>query len=348
MAQPTKSKPKAKTVSKKTQAALTKKTATAKSKSTQGTKTSNVTNDKPRKRKAEKYRSFRLHRKIRPPQPKVKGAVEMFFMSWRLVRQNWRLFAGLTCVYAFLTLVLVRGFSATTDIAQSKNALKEIFQGDWAGLAITTSLFGALLGTTGVVSTASGTAYQSLLLVVMALATVWGLRQISLGKHVYVRETFYRGLYPLGVFVCVLFFIGVQLLPIGIGSWLYAALVGGGIVITALEKFLTAVLTGSLVVLSMYMVSSSLFALFISTLPDMTPMLALKSARQLVLHRRWQVMARIVVFLLALPVLSLLVMLPFILWLPGIAEWIFFILTTFGTLFTVTYMYTLYRELLNE
>ena len=303
---------------------------------------------KPRRRKAERYTSFRLHRKIKTPRPQLKGTVELFLSTWNMIVKHRRLFVALTALYAVLTLVLVRGFNAAVDVAQTKDALKEVIQGDWAGVTITTSLFGALLGTAGAVGVAEGTAYQSLLLVIIILATIWTLRQLTAGKPVTMRESLYRGLYPLAVFVSVLFMIGLQLLPLAIGSWLYSALIGGGIVVTLLEKSVTALIFGLLAILSLYMVSSSLFALFISTLPGMTPMRALRSARQLVLHRRLQVIARILVFLIGIPILSLLIMVPFIVWLPMIAEWVFFVLSTFGTIFTVVFMYLLYRELLNE
>ncbi len=332
----------------KTSKTRTIKTTTKKQVTKNVAQTAVATDSRPRRRKLEQYKSFRLHRRIRPKLPKIKGAVELFLAALRIVRANWTLFLGLTLVYALLSLVLVRGFSSALNVSEAKDSLKELVTGDWAGLTIAASLFGVLLGTTGSSSTPAGSAYQALLLIVMSLATIWALRQITSGHYVRVRETFYKGLYPLAVFICVLFFIGLQLIPMAIGSWLYSALIGGGIVVTALEKSVTVLLFALLVTLSMYMISSSLFALFISTLPDMTPRRALKSARNLVLHRRWHIVARIVALVIALPVLSALVMIPFILWLPGIAEWIFFLLTTFGTLLTVTYMYLLYRELLNE
>jgi DNA-binding helix-hairpin-helix protein with protein kinase domain len=103
-----------------------------------------------------------------------------------------------------------------------------------------------------------------------------------------------------------------------------------------------------LVLLSLYMVSSSLFALYIVALPDMTPMRALRSARQLALHRRWTILRKILFLPFSLLLLSGLIMLPFIVLVPAIAAWVFLILSLFGWIVALTYMYLLYRELLNE
>ncbi|HVI60648.1 MAG TPA: hypothetical protein VM535_00655, partial [Candidatus Saccharimonadales bacterium] len=107
-------------------------------------------------------------------------------------------------------------------------------------------------------------------------------------------------------------------------------------------------LFGLLTLFSLYMISSSLFALYIVTLPDMTPRKALRSARELVRDRRWTVLRKI----LCLPVIlflgAALVMVPIIIWLTPLAQWVFFLLTMFALVAVNTYMYSLYRELLND
>jgi hypothetical protein len=96
------------------------------------------------------------------------------------------------------------------------------------------------------------------------------------------------------------------------------------------------------------MISSSLFALYIVTLPDMTPMKALRSARELVRHRRWTVLRKILCLPLILLVAGAVIMLPIIIVLTPLAQWVFFLLTMLALVAAHAYMYTLYRELLNE
>jgi hypothetical protein len=303
---------------------------------------------RPRKRKREVYRSFRLHKRIRPHLPPITGPLTLLKNSFKLLRSNWKLFGGLTLVYTLLSLVLVRGFSSNVDLKEIKHTLQALLPGSLSVLTVTLSAYGVLLQTIGSVGTASGSVYQSLLLIIMILTTIWALRSSVSGQKVRLRDAFYKGLYPLAVFITVLIVIGLQLLPLVLGSWLYTLLVGGGIVVSFTEKTVTLLLFILLGTLSFYMITSSLFALFISTIPDMTPLKALRSARQLVMHRRWHVLARIIALLFAVPILLAIIMAPFIILIPGIAEWVFFLLTIFSTIFIVTYMYLLYKNLLNE
>lgn len=283
-----------------------------------------------------------------PKRPRIAGALELFIQTSKLIKNNYRYFLIMTLVYAVLTIVFVRGLGSFLDVKEAKNVLGEFMHGSWSNVTITASLFGLLLGTAGSVGTTSGSAYQSLLLILVTLATVWGLRQMWAGRRVTVRQSFYKGLYPFAVFVIVLAIVGLQLVPLGIGTWSYSVLVNGGILFGMGEKLGALLFSGTLTVLSVYMISSSLFALFISTLPNMTPMVALRNARQLVGGRRLSIMARIASLIIVTPIVSALIILPFIVVVPAMAEWIFFVVTMFGTIAVVVYMYLLYRELLNE
>jgi hypothetical protein len=124
--------------------------------------------------------------------------------------------------------------------------------------------------------------------------------------------------------------------------------INNGIAIYAVEKILWALLFAGLALLTLYMLSSSVFALYIVTLPDMTPMKALRSARELVRYRRWTVLRKIICLPIILLLVALVIMLPVIILLTPLARWVFFILTMAALLAIHAYMYTLYRELLNE
>ncbi len=96
------------------------------------------------------------------------------------------------------------------------------------------------------------------------------------------------------------------------------------------------------------MISSSIFALYIVTLPDMTPLKALRSARELVKGRRWAVILRLLSLPVILLIVAAIIMVPIIIVLTPVAQWVFFLLTMFTLVAVHAYMYTLYRELLNE
>ncbi len=303
---------------------------------------------KPRRIKQPQYKTLRLQKRIKHPVrlPSV----------WRLTRksaltlwQNKRLFVGITLTYGLLNIILTQGLSGATDVGTLKHSVNQVFTGHLGGLASGLSVFALLVGSAGNNSNPTAGAYQLFLGLIASLAIIWALRQILAGaERLRIRDAYYRGMYPLVPFVLVLLVVGLQLIPFLVGSALYGLVINNGIAVYAVEKLLWALLYALLAMLSVYMISSSLFALYIVTLPDMAPMKALRSARELVRYRRWTVMRKVLCLPLVLLIVGAIVMVPIIIWLTALAKWVFFLLTMFGLVAVHTYMYTLYRELLNE
>lgn len=258
------------------------------------------------------------------------------------------LFAGITLIFGLLNLLLVQGIAGASDAVGLKQTLDEVFTGNFGSLASGLGVFALLISSAGNSSSETAGAYQVFLTLIGSLAMIWALRQIAAGSRIRIRDTYYKGMYPLVPFVLVLFVIGLQLIPLLIGSTLYSLVMTNGIAIYFIEKLLWAVLFGVLALITLYLLSSSLLALYIVTLPDMTPLKALRSARDLVKKQRWTVLRKIFAFPIILLVAAAIIMLPVIVWVTPLAQWMFFVLTMTGLLAFHTYMYTLYRELLNE
>lgn len=274
---------------------------------------------------------------------------------WRLSRQAaaalWnhkKLFIGLTIIYGLLNLVLVQGLASNTDVSGLKNEFNQVFKGNLGQVATSLSIFATLVGSAGNGSSDTAGAYQLFLVLLASLAIIWALRQTQAGAVIRVRDAYYKGIYPLVPFILVLLVIGLQLLPLIIGTGLYSLVITNGIATVAAEKICWALLAILLALLSFYMISSSLFALYIVTLPDMTPMKALRSARELVRFRRWTVLRKVLFLPVALLVAAAIIMVPIIIFLTPVAQWVFFILTMLALVAVHSYMYSLYRELLNE
>ena len=308
--------------------------------------TPSVKPDGPRRLKSPTYKSLRLSKRIRHP-VKLPSAWRLTKMTARLLWGNKRLFIGITLIYAVLNLVLVQGLSNNTDITSLKATLQDAFG---AGSAFTASLtvFAVLISSSGSAASGTGGAYQLFLIILVSLAIIWALRELLAGGRIRVRDAYYRGMYPLVPFILVLVVIGIQLIPLVLGATIYNIVISNGIAVIAAEKFLWAMLFGLLSLLSIYMISSSAFALYIVTLPDMTPLKALRSARALVRFRRWTVLRKILILPIILFIITTTIMLPIILVATVIAQWTFYLLTMFAAVATHTYLYSLYRELLHE
>lgn len=330
-------------------AAKTKKRVSAKPAAKPAAKTAAVPaiRVRPRRLKPPKYKSFRLHKRVKHP-VKLPNIWRLAKKAGLTLWENKELFAGITLIYGLLTLVLAQGLSAGSDLSTLKHTLDQVFTGHFGAFISGVSVFVLLIGSAGNSSSPTAGAYQLFIALIASLALIWAFRQVLAGKTVRIRDAFYRGMYPLVPFVLVLLVIGLQLVPMLIGSTLYSLVISNGIAIYFVEKLVWAVLYGVLTLLSLYLVTSSIFALYIVTLPDMTPMKALRSARELVRYRRWTVLRKILALPLILLIIAAIVMLPIIVWLTPLAQWAFFLLTMLSLTAVHSYMYTLYRELLND
>ncbi|MBW3568978.1 hypothetical protein KY385_02505 [Candidatus Parcubacteria bacterium] len=302
---------------------------------------------KPRTKKRPVHKSFRLSKPIKQPLGKpLPGIYRLFKQTLRLLLNNKKLFFGIITVYILLSLILVSGLSSFTDFFETKQKLDEGLAGEVSGLGASLTLLGVLLSSGGNAGSEAGGVYQLFITLIASLALIWAIRQVSAGEKVGVKQAFYRGLYPFTQFVLVACVIVLQLIPFLIGNFLLTTAMAGSIAITPIEKSFFIILFLLLSLLSLYMVLSSVFALYIVTLPDMTPVKALRSARDLVLHRRFSVALR----LLGLPVLSFLffviLVLPLIYFLPFLAVLVFLILSGLMLYFFHAYTYNLYRALL--
>jgi hypothetical protein len=302
---------------------------------------------KPRRVKPGKYKAFRLQRRIRHP-VKLPNVWKISRKAALTLWAHKKLFIGITVIYGLINLCFAQGLASGTDVASIKDSLDQVFTGHFGFILSGLSIFVAMVGSAGNTTSQTAGAYQIMLALTSSLAMIWALRQSLAGKRVRVRDAFYRGMYPLVPFLLVLVVVGAQLIPLILGSTLYSIVINNGIAIYLVEKVLWGLLFAMLALLTVYMLTSSLFALYIVTLPDMTPVKALRSARELVRYRRWTVLRKLLCLPIILLLVALVIMLPVILVVPPLARWVFFVLTMFGLLAIHAYMYTLYRELLNE
>jgi hypothetical protein len=301
----------------------------------------------PRQLPKTKFQAY-VQRKNEAKKGKVAGSIHLFFRTLILLRDNWEVFLGIGIVYMIIDVVLVRGLS-TVSLTGFKAANDQRFHGLFGNIQNGLSLFATLLSNPGGSSSTSNTSagiYQGILIILISLAIVWCLRQSYNKIRVTVTESFYKGMYPLIVVLLVLMVLGLELVPLVLGSVLFSNLIGGKIVFSVFQKVVVGGVTVALIFPTFYMLCSSIFALYIATLPDMTPVIALRSARELVRHRRLLVLRKLLFIPIAIFVVLLVIMLPILILLTPIAPWVFFILSTAGIIFLHGYMYSLYRELI--
>lgn len=255
---------------------------------------------------------------------------------------------GISAIYGAGVLILVRSISSSQDFPSIQYLLDGIMTGSWAKIKSLAAQLSVLFSDVSSTNTVNGGLYETVLLIICSLAVIWVLRQSQAKKPIGVKMAFYRGMYPLVPFVLVVAVIGLQLIPTAVASYLYTLLIGGGIAIGFLEKSIALIALLVVFLWSLRAITGSIFALYIVTLVDMTPMRALRSAKNLVRGRRLMIWRKLLFLPVFIIIASSVIILPFMLFLPSIVIWVFFVITTAWLPVIHAYLYSLYRELLNE
>jgi hypothetical protein len=321
-------------------------TATKKSGSSSIVKEPTILKKGAKLRQKPKYKSFRLHKSIKHYKKKLPSWWVLLKKSWLLMIANKKQIVFFALVYGFLNLLLVRGFASQIDINGLQDTFGAIVGEESVGLASGFTAFGILLASSSQGTGDIAQVYQLFLLVVASLALIWLYRQQQAGNKVTIKMAFYRGMYPLVPFILVLLVIGLQLIPALIGNFLFMTVINGGLAVGGLEQTMWLLFFVTTLLLSFYMISSSSIALYVVTLPEMTPMIALRQARELVRYRRFSVLLRIIAIMLIIFALLFVIVLPIIFIAPLLAEWMFFAITVLTIPLVNGYMFSLYRELL--
>lgn len=319
----------------------TKKTA-AKTSSAASTKASSTVSS-PRQLKVAPYKSFRLNKKIKPSSDKkILGSFRLFRRAVLALTNNWSLFLGIIIIYGLLSVLLAGGLSAagSGNLTQVKHNVSQNFGSFVTGVTLYADIAG---------SSATGSIYQTIILLLISLALIWALRQVYVegrkdGPH--IRDAFYNGMAPLVQFVLVLVVLLLELIPLTVGALLYAAAVNGNIADTGAEKSIFGFLFFLLAVASFYMLTSSAFAPYIVTLRGMTPVKALKASAQLVRYHRVRIFLKLIFVVVALIIIAGIIIVPLAIFATPAAPYVFFVLTLVFLAIFHSYVYALYRELI--
>lgn len=302
---------------------------------------------KKRVKKQATYKSFKLTRRVKPAGLKqLPGVFKLLNMSFRIIRDNKALFGGIILIHSILSLIFVAGLGSSLDFVEAKKQLDEFIGGQANGAATAATLMAYLFDSTSAQAGEVAGTYQLFLILISSLAVIWGVREVMAKHRVSAKDAYYRGIYPLVPLILVFFVIGLQLTPLVIGSTIYSIIVAGGLAVNSLEKILWLIFFLLSALLSLYMILSSLFAAYIVTLPEMTPMKALRSARGLVMHRRTSVGIRVLALPIFAAVLALIILLPIVFFAPWLAVVTALFLGAFFICLWNTYIYLLYREML--
>jgi hypothetical protein len=278
---------------------------------------------------------------ITAPPPPLPNVLMLTKQSATMLWLHKKLFVGILVLYGLLNVLLASSISNGLDVAALRNQYADKFVGSIA-------TFAQLIGNSSSSSGQAAGAYQLVLFVIISLALIWTLRQVHAGESVRIRDAFYRSMYPFIPFVLIILLIGVELLPLIIGTTVYQIVVANGIAASGLEVTVWGLGALGLALLSLYLLVPTVLALFIVTLPNMTPVPALRLAGKLARARRWTVLRKMLFLPLLLLVCISVVLLPVILVAPIAAQYVLLLLGCVSIAVAYSYVYLLYRGLMND
>ena len=264
--------------------------------------------------------------------------------TWSLLANNKKIIAKLSLIYGIIYIVLVQALSAPLSAVSIKDTFLSAFENQLTASFNTFSYI--LSNNTTNSSNATSGIYQVVLILLFSLVFIYVFRKAFKKQNTTVKESIYQSMYPLIPYLVVLFIILLELIPMDLGLALYSLITSAGIINNIVEQIIFSILLVGFISLSLYLLSNSIVSLYIVTLKDMTPLNSLRSAKQLVVGRRFSVILTILLLPVILLLVAVVVLIPLIMLIPALASWTYFILLIIALPIVHSYLYSLYRELI--
>lgn len=300
-----------------------------------------------RKRKESKHNSFRLSsKKFVKRRVNLPSSWQFLKDTYKLVSSNKKLFVAMIACYVAVQIILVYIFGGGFNPSQAKQEIREILGGEASAYSVAYGFANYLFISIGQRNNEILGVYQNFVSIIFMLATIWVIRQKTAKEKFTKSDIIYKSQYPLIQFIVILFILGLSFIPISISGFLYSATIVGGIAVTILEKVLWIFVCFLLVLLSIYLIIPGLLAMYIVTLPEVSPKTAYMSAWRLLEGRRSGVGIRLVAGYIFIFVIGMILVTALGYFLTPISEIIFYFMTGASMLVINIYTYKIYRALL--
>ncbi|MBR5027343.1 hypothetical protein IKX64_01995 [Candidatus Saccharibacteria bacterium] len=318
-----------------------------------------------KKSRVKLHKSFRRsYREDYRRDLEVPGMLAHAFAALKAIFKNWKLFLGLLIITIVLNVFLV-GLMNEETYRQFQEVLDQT-NAEFAGGKISNVLKATLLMistiTTGGLSgdsSESATVFAVLIFLMVWLCTIYILRHRFAGHVIKLRDALYNSMTPListlAVFVIILF----QCIPLFILLIVYSTAVATDFLATPFYALVFFIFAMAMVLLSGYLLSSSVIAFVAVSAPGLYPLRAINTASNLMAGRRVRFILRLVFLFFALLFMWVIVVIPLILldlWLKASFEAlagfpfipiVLLTMTCFTMFYITTYLYLYYRWMLN-
>ena len=168
----------------------------------------------------------------------------------------------------------------------------------------------ATVGLNGVIDQISTGIFATLIFLIIWLTTIFALRHVMAKHKITFRDALYNAMAPLLSVFVVLAVIAVQCLPIIILIVAYSSAVETDFLSMPFYALLFFVFALLMILMSGYMLSSSLVALVAVTAPGLYPLVALKNASDLMTGQRIKFILRLIALAIIVVLVWAIIVLP--------------------------------------
>ncbi|MBR3220333.1 hypothetical protein IKF76_00495 [Candidatus Saccharibacteria bacterium] len=294
----------------------------------------------------------------------VPGLMHHAMNTFRAVFKNWKLFLPLIILAVIFNIILVGLMSEETyttfqDTIEETN--EQFSVGAMGNFAKAGLLLLATVTTGGLTQSKSEVQqiFGTLIFLIIWLVTIYALRHYFAGRKIKLRDALYNALTPLLSTLVIFVIILIQAIPILLVVVTYSAAVATEFLNTPFYALVYFIFASLLILLSVYLISSSMMGLVAVSAPGLYPINALRTTRDLVAGRRIRLIIRTLYLVFVLAVVWIIIMLPIILldlWLKSWVEWLegapitpifLLIMTVFSFIYIAAYAYLFYRRMLD-
>jgi len=320
---------------------------------------------KNRPKRVNPHKSFkRSYREDYVRETNVPGIAHHIFSTFGMIFKHWKLFLPLL-VIAVVTSILFIGMMSEANYQQFQDVLEQTSK-DYGVEKLGTLMKAGLLlvstittgGLSGGASEAAGV-FGVIIFLIIWLVSIFLLRHIMAEHKVKFRDGLYNATTPL-ISTFVLFVIAmVQCIPIFFLIIVWSAAIQTEFLATPFYALVFFIFAALMIILSGYLLSSTLIAMVAVTAPGMYPMQAMHAASDLMMGRRIKFCIRLISLLIAMIIMWVIVMLPLILfdlfmkqfeWTSQIPfiPFCLLVMTCFTGIYCTTYLYMYYRYMLES
>ncbi len=256
-----------------------------------------------------------------------------------------RTLLGIVAVYIILYFVVTQGFALSVSSAQLRDQIAAKIGADAGLLEHGTLLMTGVLTNNQLMAQDTATAVLQIILTMLVfLAITWSLRRLHDLKTVRIRDAYFEGTGAFVAFSVVILLLTLMTIPLSLASTILdnAATVAAG----QPELLIVTIISILLASLTIYWLLCTWPALYIISLPGMTPLKTIRKARLLTKGRRLQVLFRFFGFILLAAVVYLSVLFVTAVLLPVAVIVVLVGLSAVFFLYATVFMYMAYRSLL--